>query len=131
MEKSYVRKVSSRYCYEGNLELEIDVDRNSIQENDKKYETMDEEFFAMGWSLCIRISETKLGRLETTYCNVHYYDSRNMSQKKEIISKVLPVIEQLDCTERVKGDIRYKIDDAINMLELDADKYFAQYHGEY
>ena len=45
MEKSYVRKVSSRYCYEGNLELEIDVDRNSIQENDKKYETMGENSY--------------------------------------------------------------------------------------
>ena len=131
MEKSYVRKVSSRYCYEGNLELEIDVDRNSIEENDKKHELLEEEFCMMSWSLCVRITETKLGRLETTYSDVFYYSSRDMSQKKKIIEKVFPIIANLDCTERVKGDIRYKIDDAINMLVLDADKFFAQYHGEY
>ncbi len=131
MEKSYVRQMSSRYRYEGDLELEIDVDRNSIEENDKKHELLDEEFYMMSWSLCIRIAETKLGRIETTYSDVFYYSSRDMEQKKKIIEKVFPVIANLDCSGKVKGDIRYKIDDAINMLELDADEYFSQYHGEY
>ena len=123
--------MSSRYRYEGDLELEIDVDRNSIEENDKKHELLDEEFYMMSWSLCIRIAETKLGRIETTYSDVFYYSSRDMEQKKKIIEKVFPVIANLDCSGKVKGDIRYKIDDAINMLELDADEYFSQYHGEY
>lgn len=131
MEKSYVRQMSSRYRYEGDLELEIDVDRNSIEENNKKHELLDEEFYMMSWSLCIRITETKLGRLETTYSDVFYYSSRDMEQKKKILEKVFPVIANLDCSGKVKGDIRYKIDDAINMLELDADEYFSQYHGEY
>lgn len=131
MEKSYVRKMSNRYCYEGDLELEIDVDRDSIKENDKKYEELDDDFYMMSWSLCIRIAETKLGRIETTYSDVFYYSSRDMEQKKRILEKVFPIIEKLDCGNKVKGDIRYKIDDAINMLELDADEYFAQYHGEY
>lgn len=131
MEKSYVRKISSRFCYEGDVELEIDVDRNSIEENDTKNELRDEGYYTMSWSLCIRIAETKLGRLETTYSDVFYYSSRDMGQKKKIIEKVFPVIDKLECTGRVKGDIRYKIDDAINMLELDADEYFSKYHGEY
>ena len=131
MEKSYVRKMSNRYYYEGNLELEIDVDRDSIEENDTKNELREEGYNVMSWSLCIRIAETKLGRLETKYSDVFYYSSRDMEQKKKIIEKVFPIIEKLDCSNKVKGDIRYKIDDAINMLELDADEYFAQYHGEY
>lgn len=131
MEKSYVRKVSSRYQYDDGIELEIDVNRDSIKENTKLKELHDNYMQLLEWSLSIRISHTKFNKIETVFCATYYYTKDDMEQKKKIISRVFPEIEKLECSNSIKGDLRYKVDDAINMLELDADEYFAKYHGEY
>ena len=128
MEKSYVRKVSSRFVYSEGIELEIDVNRDSIEENSKPKELNDDRMRLPEWSLSIRISHTENSLLETVYCGIYVYSKDEMNQKKKIITRVFPEIDKLECSGHIKGDIRYKIDDAINMLELDSDEYFSKYH---